>query len=287
VAVIYDAGGELMADQADVETALAAIIANALYPQGTAAACVLGFTCRIYRGLPNAPALDADLANGVMHVSVMAASTTVKNVTRYPRRWVAVAPVPATLTVTVSGETATFSGACYAGQLAGIEVNGALFPYAVQANDSPPTVASNLAALLSSTGILVDYAGCSLTVPGAARFHGRVVAGAGALQEIKRQVQDFKISLWCPDPSSRDEAASLLDQVLAEQKFLPLADGSSARIIYGGTETSDMGANATLYRRDISSSAEYPTTLSQMTPAMLFGTASLQEAGVLIENLQG
>lgn len=286
MAFIDDACGELMADQADVESALAAIIANALYPQGTAAACVLGFTCRVYRGLPNAPGLDADLANGVMHVSVIAAPVTVKNVTRYPRRWVTVAPVPATLTVTVSGETATFAGACYAGQLAGIAVNGALFPYAVQANDSPPTVASNLAALVASAGVLVDYTGSSVTVPGAGKFLARVVAGAGALQEIKRQVQDFKISLWCPDPSSRDKAAPVLDQLLAEQRFLPLADGSSARMIYVGTETSDMGADATLYRRDITYSAEYPTTLSQMTPAMLFGTVSLQEAGVLIENPQ-
>ena len=41
-----------MADQADVETALAAIVANALYPKGTAAPSAVGCTCRVYRGLP-------------------------------------------------------------------------------------------------------------------------------------------------------------------------------------------------------------------------------------------
>ncbi len=276
-----------MADQADVEIALAAIIANALYPQGTAAASAVGLVCRVYRGLPNAPALDADLAAGVVNLSVTVASAAVKNVTRYAPRWVGVAPVPASLSVTIDGEMATFAGLCNAGQLAGISVNGALFPYAVQANDSPPTVASNLAALLRSAGVLVHYEASSVTVPGAHSLIARIVEGAGALQEIRRQMQDFKISLWCPDPASRDLVAPLVDQVLAQQKFLPLADGSFGRIIYKDTEMSDLGGDATLYRRDLTYSVEYPTTLSQIEPAMLFGSVRLSEAGFIIETSQG
>ena len=136
-----------MADQADVETALAAIVANALYPNGTTAASAIGNTCRIYRGFPTAPSLDADLAAGVLNVSVAADDAALKNVTRYPRRWVSVAPVTQVLTVNVTGPSACFSGSCAVGQLAGVMVNEALFPYAVQLNDSPETVASNLAAM--------------------------------------------------------------------------------------------------------------------------------------------
>ena len=274
-----------MADQADVETALASLVANALYPDGTAAPSAVGTICRVYRGFPTAPTLDADLAAGTMHVSVTAAEGPVKNVTRYPRVWVAVAPVPATLTATVGADAVSFSGTCAAGQLAGVAVNGALFPYAVQANDTPPTVASNLAAMIRSEGWIVDYAGTTVAVPGAALFTARVVNGAGALQEIKRQIQDFKISMWCPDPGSRDRAAPLIDEALANQAFIALADGSSARLVFRASEARDLDADAALYRRDLIYSAEYPTTLRQLTPAMLFGSAGFTADAVFVETL--
>jgi hypothetical protein len=276
-----------MADQADVETALASLAANALYPAGTDAPSVIGNICRIYRGYPAAAALDADLAAGVLNVSVAAVAAAAKNVTRYPRVWRAVKPVPATLSVTVTGPGASFSGACAVGQLAGVAVNGAIFPYAVQGSDTPATIASNLAALLRQSGWLVNYSGTSLSVPGAEMFTARVVAGAGALQEIKRQVQDFKITLWCPDPASRDAAAPVIDQALAGPNFVPLADGSYARLIYAGSEPVDASADATLYRRDLIFSAEYATTLAQITPAMLFGTAGFTANAAFVEDLQG
>lgn len=274
-----------MADQADVETALAALLANALYPNGSAAPSVTGTLCRIYRGYPSAPTLDADLADGTAHVSVAAAGGAVKNVTRYPRKWIAVAPIPVTLTVVSAATTATFSGTCAVGQLAGVAVNGALFPYAVQANDSAATVASNLGAMLRVEGWIVDYAGSTITVPAATDFVARVVNGAGSLMEIKRQVQDFKVSLWCPDPPTRDLMAPVLDQALAELTFIALADGSSGRLLFAGNETRDADADATLYRRDMIYSVEYPTTLAQMTPAMLFGTAGFSANADFVENL--
>ncbi len=286
VAALFSAGGELMADQADVETALAAIVANALYPNGTAAASAIGNVCRIYRGFPTAPALDADLAAGVLNVSIVADTAPLKNVTRYPRRWVSVAPVTQILAVDVNGQTATFSGACAVGQLAGVMVDDVLFSYAVQGSDTPATVASNLAAALRNAGWLVNYAGTMIGVPGAERFTARVVRGAGALQEIKRQVQLFKITLWCPDPGSRDAAAPVVDQALAGLTFIPLADGSYARLLFAGSTAQDNAADATLYRRDLTYSAEYPTTLAQITPAMLFGSTNVTADSVLVKSFQ-
>jgi hypothetical protein len=275
-----------MADQADVESALAAVIANALYPNGTAMPSAVGALCRIYRGYPAAPSLDADLAAGTVNVSVVAAEGPVRNVTRYPRQWIATAPVAAVLSVAVAKGMATFSGVCAVGQLAGVLVDDAVFAYAVQGNDSPATVASNLGALLRTGGFLVDYVGASVGVPGAARFVARVVAGAGALQEIKRQVQEFRITLWCPGPAARDAVAPVIDDLLAGLSFLPLADGSSARLIFAGSTAQDNAADATLYRRDLIYSAEYPTTLALQTPSMLFGTAAMSVAGAIVETLQ-
>jgi hypothetical protein len=275
-----------MADQSDVEKALTAIVANALYPSGTGSPSVTGQTCRIYRGSPTAPALAGDLAAGVLHVTVVAKGA-IRNVTRYPRVWQTVAPVPGSLAVQVAAPSASFSGTCAVGQLAGVAVDGALFPYAVQANDTPATVASNLAALLRTAGWIVDYSGATIAVPAATHFTARVVNGAGSLQEIKRQTQEFSITLWCPDPASRDAASPAVDEALAAATFIPLADGSSARMIFAGSDVVDEAEDATLYKRELRYSAEYPTTLAQMTPAMLFGTVALDANGTFVENLNG
>jgi hypothetical protein len=275
-----------MADQADVETALVSIAANALYPNGVAAASAVGCTCRVYRGLPNAPALGADLAAGALHVT-LDASPVVKNTTRFPRKWDIVAAVPATLAVAVGPQSASFSGRCAVGQLAGVAVNGATFAYAVQANDTPATVASNIAVLLRAAGWLVDYAGTAITVPNAAIFAARVVCGANALQEIKRQEQEFQITLWCPTPALRDAASPLIDEAFASLQFIALADGSSARLIYAGSDAEDGAADAALYKRMLRYSAEYPTTLAQVTPAMLFGSGSFDANAAFVATLNG
>jgi hypothetical protein len=275
-----------MADQADVEVALAALVANALYPAGTNAPSVNGTIYRVYRGYPASPVLDADLAAGNVHVSVVPAGGEVRNVTRYPRVWYVVAPVTAVLSVAVSDVSASFSGICAVGQLAGILIDQTTFPYAVQASDSAETVASNLAAQIRTAGWIVNYSGTTLTVPGADRFVARVVAGAGALQEIRRQVQDFRISMWCPDPVSRDAVAPLIDQALGDMNFIPLADGSYARLRFSGVTVSDAGADADSYRRDLVYAVEYPTTLAQITPAMLFGTVTTIVDNVTTDNFQ-
>ena len=67
---------------------------------------------------------------------------------------------------------------------------------------------------------------------------------------------------------------------------MPLADGSYARLLFVGSTAQDNTADATLYRRDLTYSAEYPTTLALMTPAMLFGATRVTANAVFVENLQ-
>jgi len=167
-----------------------------------------------------------------------------------------------------------------------VMVDDTAFSYAVQASDSPATVASNLAAQIRAAGWIVNYAGTVLGVPGADEFTARVVAGAGALQEIRRQVQEFRISMWCPDPAARDAVAPVVDLALADVNFAPLADGSYGRVQFSGVTVSDGGADAALYRRDLIYAVEYPTALAQMTPAMLFGTVVAIADNVTIGNFQ-
>ncbi len=272
-----------MADQSDVETALAALVANSLYPDGVAGPSRIGPVCRIYRGFPAAPSLDRDLAAGVVNVTIAGKDGALRNVTRYAKRWVSVAAVAASLAVSNTGTMIEISGTCVSGQLVGVLIDGAMFGYAVQGNDTAATVASNLAVLLRGAGWIVNYGGCTINVPAAARLVARVVEGAGALMELRRQAQGFDVSLWCPDPMTRDTAAGVIDVAISQINFMPLADGSWGRVRYSGSVAVDEAADATLYRRVLSYEVEYPTTMSQTLPAMLFGTMVVGANGQLDE----
>lgn len=270
MAIVSHSGGKLMADQSDVEIAIQSIVASAFYPNGTNEASSVGNICRVYRGAPSAHALGVDIAASILNISVTALSN-IKNTTRYSRVWQTLESVPLSLLTTVGAEYVSFAGRCVLGQLVGIIINGAVYPYAVQTSDSPTTVASNMAELIRRAGWIVDYAGSTITIPGANSVNARVVAGAVSLQEIKRQLQEFQVALWCPNSQSRDEAAALIDQSLSTTKFIALSDGSYARITYAGCETSDRMSDATLFKRELRYLLEYPTTISELTPAMLFG----------------
>ncbi len=263
-----------MADQSDVEIALQSIIAGKLYPNGADEASIIGNICRVYRGAPSAPTLGADIATGVLNISVMAREG-VKNTTRYPRIWRPAATIPASLIVTVSQVSVSFTGQCLLGQVVGLIIDGSIYAYSVQNSDSTTTLASNIAQHLRTAGWLVAYAGNIITIPGAHSVVGRVVAGAVSFQEIKRQSQEFQISLWCPDPDSRDAAAPLIDQALSSANFIALKDGSFGRITFSGSEVSDQASDATLFKRQLLYLVEYPTTLVQITPAMLFGSNNI------------
>ena len=261
-----------MADQANVEAAIVSIIANALYPNGDASPSSVGYSCKVYRGWPKSPTLNEDLLDNIAHVSVYTAGTPAKNVTKYPRIWQSISSNNGTLSVSMDGIIAVFSGSCSAGLLAGVMVDGQTFSYAVQANDSPQTVASNIAALLREAGWIVDYSDSRICVPQAVHFLARVVSGSGVMKEIRRQEQGFKVSVWCSSPLMRDVIIPVVDGALSEKKFIALVDGSYGRIRFENEVTVDNSEDAELYRRDLVYMVEYPTTILKSDPAMLFAT---------------
>ncbi len=265
-----------MADQSDVENALVASVATALYPDGTDAASVPGPDCRIYRGWPNSAALDADLTAGKINVTVFPAKGSGRNTTRYAEDWVGT-PSPPLLKVRMSGNSVTFDGSADVGQIAGILVDGHSYAYRTQPGDTPELVAANLAALARDRAV-VRLSGNTLTIAGAGRLLARVVADAPAQREIRRQAQEFRITCWCPTPATRDTTATVIDHALADKRFIDLADRTQGRLIYIGTTVFDQSQDARLYRRDLLYSVEYATTLAASQPAMLFGDLLLNAA---------
>lgn len=261
-----------MASQADVEQALAVLATNTLYPSGPSATSVIGATVRLYRGWPNAAALEADFAAGQVTVTVFPVPGSTLVTTRYP---VAATATPATpaLTASVIGTTATFRGIASAGQLAGMLVEGRSYVHRTAAGDTPPLVAAILAAAVSADRPALA-SGASVITPGTVPV-ARTAADATATSEVRRQVQSFRVTAWCPTPDLRDATCAVLDPAFAATPFLTLADGSAARLTFANTTTFDQREDAALYRRDLLYTVEYATTLAAIQPSMLFGIVGL------------
>jgi hypothetical protein len=279
LAIIYTAGDNLMADQSDVENALVALAANALYPNGSGAPSLPGPDCRIYRGWPNSAALNSDLAVGVINVTVFPQGESGHNTTRYSQQWLG-SPAQPTFTASISGSSVTIGGAAGpGGQLVGILVNNISYVYAALTGDTPEVVAANLATAARADWI-VNLLGATLTVRGAGSIMARVVADAAVMQEVRRQDQGFRITCWCPTPATRDASASAIDLLLVSFQFIDLADGARGRLRYRGTLVFDQSQDALLYRRDLLYDVEYPTTVTALQPAMLFGDFVLNSTSI-------
>jgi hypothetical protein len=273
-----------MADQSDVEAALATLIAAVIYPDGVGAASILGVTTRVYRGWPNATSLDTDLAAGRVNLTVFPEAGTQRNTTRYPDQYQVTTAIAPDLAGTTAGTTATFFGTATAGQLAGLLVDAETVVYRTVAGDTPELVAAVLAARLrSTTGRVVQQSGATVTIPGAGLILARVVADQPAIREVRRQQQAFRISAWCPDPTLRDKVCAAIDADLSPRRFIGLSDGTGGALRFAGSTVFDQSQNARLYRRDLLYQVEYATTITTTLPTMLFGRVSLApgSAGVL------
>jgi len=121
--------------------------------------------------------------------------------------------------------------------------------------------------------------GTTVIVPLVRRLEGRVFADQTARRELKRQRQRFRITCWCPDPGSRDVVASSIDTVLSETNFLALPDECSGRLRFVASEVSDRLEGASLFRRDLIYSVEYPTMAGASEPRMVVGDVQILPVG--------
>lgn len=265
-----------MADLSDVENALVALVAAALYPSGPGGPAANGILSRVYRGWPEAAALDADLAAGNVNVSIFPESSG-RNTTRYLDQWLLLDHVAPTLSANVVGNVVSFGGSADPGQLAGVLADEKTYVHRTITGDTPWLVAADLAAAMRPDRIVL-LSGGAIVVPGAARLMARVVAAQPALMQTRRQEHSFRITCWCPDPAARDATAGILDAALAQTTFIELSDGSRGRLRYRGGAVIDRAENASLYRRDLVYYVEYPTTLSALLPAMLFADITVRTA---------
>lgn len=266
-----------MADLSTVEKALVDTAAAALFPnlpdyqdadyQMSAA----GVVVTLYRGFPTQAVLDADLAAGRAHVSVFVQPNMTRLMTPYQDYWRVSAPAVPTLTVATEGLTVTFGGTATPGHVAGVKIGNQTAVYVVQAGDTPVTVAQQLAAGIAPLVPGVTSSGATLYAPTDVGLVGRVMLMTPAMLETRWQEQGFQVSVWCAGPLQRDAVASVLDSAFAATRWLPFPDGSAGHVLYQRTVVFDTTGRDDLWRRDLLYKVQYPSTLVQQLPSVLFG----------------
>lgn len=256
-----------MADVIDVQNALVALAAAALYPNGTGQpSAASGVPCKVYAGWPTESQLDSDLAGGTAHVTVFPRPEE-RNTTRFPQDWQPQTMNAATLTLTINGQQMTVGGVVPPANNPhnlSVLANGKPYVYAVQTSDTLNSIAAALAALIAADIPGTGAAGAVVTLPGTGRIGAARVGITGtAVREVRRQERHFQITVWADTPAHRDAVAQPVDLVLATTKFLTMPDGFAARLIYKNSPISDSLQKTRLFRRDLIYLVEYATTQTE------------------------
>lgn len=300
-----------MADISDVEKALVSTIASILFSgsyapgsmqaslamapwppagPGASSGSPVAIPVKLYRGWPEAAALQTDCTAGKAHVSVFPLDGVTRDTSRFWPRAVQTASIPATVTATVVGNTVVIGGSVTAGNVVGIQFGPARNPqayaYVAQASDTLASMAAALGAKIPGATVV----GSVITLPSALSLTAGSFALQPALTEVRRQLQGFRVSAWCPTPAARDAICKLIDTGLAGlrdaygnlTRFLVLPDNSTAWIKYTHTGSNDYPARDRVWRRDICYGLEFPTTLLEQDPTMLFGGGTLTANGNLV-----
>ena len=248
-----------MADLSDVSNALVTLVTGVVYPNGTSQPSITGNPVLVYSGWPNLTQLKTDLQAGKAHVSIFPSTSHQRHTNTTFSDWTVATPPANTLALSVTAQTIMVNGTVSTPQNAVLLVDGRAYVYAVQASDTPASIATALAALVA-----VDQpataAGAAITIPNATYISPRV-GGVGTVQrETRRQERTFLISTWANGAAPRDLIAGKVDAVLSGIVRLTLPDQGAALRYKRGHQHDDL-ANG-IYRRDLRYAVEYATIVT-------------------------
>jgi hypothetical protein len=254
-----------MADIGDVRQALAQIIGGLVYPMGVPPgiappAPLIGAPVRVYAGSPEREALDADLAVGIVNISVEIGHDG-ENRTRFPVVDQVIAANPPSLAWAISGVGATLSGTVTVPQNVALIVDGSAYLYAVQATDTLASISGALAALIavdqpaSATGAVV-------TIPASHQIIGRVGTVGQTLREVARELVSVHVTVWAPSQNLRQATAAAFEPNLRDLRRFPLPDRSVAQIWFERSDDDDQLEKAALYKRNALYKLEYASTIA-------------------------
>ncbi|GCE85158.1 hypothetical protein [Komagataeibacter diospyri] len=279
-----------MADIVSISHAIVAQMAAIAYPNGKGKPSVTGRPTKIFRGwITQADYTGADCAlrNGVDFITVMDLQGGWRRIDEpLGRPWRQDGtPVPATVSVTTDGTTATITlqdGATPAG-IVGLRLrsDGAAIPdrsvaaYAVQPTDTVASIAAALADQIDGA----TSSGAIVSVPGATTLEGAVGAYAPAVRTARRQQQLFQVTVWSATPSARDALGTAIDSGMAFIDWLTDANGSTFQIESRGNWNNDAAQNSGIFMRPFRFIATYDTDMRENMAQMLFHSGVMSLPG--------
>jgi hypothetical protein len=266
-----------MADQTDVANGLVGLIAAIAYPGGDAQPSTApdAVAVKTYQGWPTTSALDTAMLEKQIHVSVWPTPTE-KMVDQRAAEWVQASIGTPTVIMVVSGTQVTISGTGAASQNTSALVDGKPYIYAVQANDTPTSIATALAALISADRT-ASNSGPVLMIPNSHSITARVGVVGTNIRELQRIEKVFQVSIWAASPDARDPFAKLVHSSLAATYRMTLVDGSIANIRYKGSIQRDNEQKNGIYRRDILFSIEYSITQTSTAVEVISGQLGIAD----------
>jgi hypothetical protein len=259
-----------VADTPDVETALVATIASALYPPNGSAtagqASAAGPVCKVYRGWPVPASLDSDLASGIVNISIFTDGNE-KNTSRALLEWKQLTAASPLITLSVNQNAVTVGGSIQAGDFAAVKV-GTQNVFSVASSGSTSAVAAALAAAIAVKFPGTAAVGNVVTIPTSQTVLVAAGGNGTAWMELRRQMVTFQITVWCPTPASRDIIGPFIKLLFANIERLVLVDSSFAWIYFGRSIITDKNQTQQSYRRDFYYNVEFPTTQIQTFPSI-------------------
>lgn len=273
-----------MASVSTVEDALAALVTATLYPTGSPPS-VVGYPVKVYAGWPDPATLDADMVEtagkpAAAHVSIYPLPVE-RNVTRYPGDRRDNTLPAATYTLMTNGQAITVGGSApspYSPQNLGVLVNDVAYVAQASAGQTPAQIAAALQALIVAGVAGTTVAGSTITLPAGARIQELRIGVTGSTsREVRRQERQFQIAVWSSNPASRALIADTLDAVLADTPWLSLANGEAGRTIYHGSREDDFTQKQRIWRRSLTFTVEYPTTIVEPATQIVVAEAILTD----------
>ncbi|PYD63560.1 hypothetical protein [Gluconacetobacter entanii] len=271
-----------MADIVSISRAIVSQMEVIAYPSGKANPSVTGRPTKIFRGwITQADYTGADcaLGNGVDFITVMDLKGGWRRIDEpLGRPWRQEVTIPATVSITTEGNTATVTLQANAtpSGIVGLRIrsNGTTIPdrsvaaYAVQATDTATTIAAALAAQIPGA----TSSGATIAVPGATDLSGAAGGYAPAVRVARRQQQLFQVTVWSASTKARDALGTAIDNGMAFIDWLTDANGSTFQIESRGNWNNDAAQNSGIFMRPFRFIATYDTDLRENMAQMLFGT---------------
>jgi hypothetical protein len=272
-----------MATIADLRAAIAQIVGGLIYPAGVPAGTapaspVTLCPARVFQGWSEREAIDADMAAGIVNVSVYVTPGSV-NTTRYPEVDVPISVSEPTLEWTVVGNTATLGGVVSTPQNVGLLVDRQAFIYAVQPTDTLASIATALAGLINAVQP-ASVVGSVVTVPGSLSIIGRAGGIGTTLREVGRERVTLEIVVLAPSDALRNAVGGAIEPGLRSLRRIRLADQSIAMIWFGQVADTDEAVKSDIYRRVLWIDAEYASTITSTVAQIINFSQTLTAAAL-------